>query len=59
MLRLMPLEIGQGGYPDPDREKNHTEKTINHTFCKCIAKMANLSQYCTPFGTVYSLSVKR
>jgi hypothetical protein len=46
--QTLPLEIGgfDGG--------NQTRKTINHTFCKCIAKMAKLSQYCTPHGIVYS-----
>jgi hypothetical protein len=55
----MPLEIGHpqsyGGFSG----EMGTGKTINHTFCKCIAKMAKLSQYCTPSGIVYSLSVKR
>jgi hypothetical protein len=57
----MPLEIRQPQkYWAPEGNKK-TRKTINHTFCKCIAKMANLSQYCTPPGSFirYPLNVNR
>jgi len=43
------LKVRQGAYPDKFRDKNQVGKTINHTFRKRIAKMANLSQYCTSF----------
>jgi hypothetical protein len=55
----MPLEIGQ---PEGIRGFNREikfGKTNNHTFCKCIAKMAKLSQYCTPLEIVYSSTEKR
>lgn len=48
-----PLEIGRF-----KREKKSGE-TIIHTSCKRIAKMANLSQYCTPLEIVYSLKFNR
>jgi hypothetical protein len=54
----MPLVIRQPQSNGAFSGKKSTGKTINHTFCKCIAKMAKLSQYCTPSGIVYSLSVK-
>jgi hypothetical protein len=39
-----PISLGR------KKGKNHTEKTVSHSFLLCIAKMANLSQYCTPLG---------
>lgn len=53
------LEIGQPQWHGGLCGENDTDKTINHTFCKCIAKMAKLSQYCTPSGIVYSLFIER
>lgn len=66
MLRQVPLEIRQGVHSVPTicgsvLKKIHTEKAINHTFCTCIAKMAKLSQYCTPLEPIihYPLNVNR
>ncbi|MBL0745368.1 hypothetical protein [Chryseolinea lacunae] len=46
-----PLEVGQSMHAGGYRFNNAEGKTINHGFRMCIAKMANLSQYCTSFPT--------
>jgi len=62
MLNPSPLMIGKGltapvGFRGQGDE-NRTEKTVSHTFLLCIAKMAKLSQYCTPHVNRKGLSLR-